>query len=143
VPPKPTTTKNPLSKSVADPTAYARRRREAMRAGTWRPDGMWGRVPRASISPTMLDIAWAAGFIEGEGGFGTNGHSCGMQAKQVNPEPLFFLRAHFGGTISYTPQRDIYAWTINGARARGFMMTIYAMLSARRRVQVRFALRGC
>jgi hypothetical protein len=49
------------------------------------------------------------------------------------------LKALFGGTIGST-NPGMSAWQIHGARARGFLFTIYSLLSPRRKVQVRKAL---
>lgn len=60
-----------------------------------------------------------------------------------NREPLEKMRSLFGGSIS--PQgtkpdgtvRDVYQWHISGARARGFLQSIYGLLSKRRQEQIR------
>lgn len=74
-----------------------------------------------------------------------------MEAKQIKTtEPLDRLLALFGGHItkfSMERQRqnggkanDGYIWAIGGARARGVMMTMFPLLSIRRRAQIRGAL---
>ena len=51
------------------------------------------------------------------------------------------LRALFGGSINKYEggaYQDLYSrWTICGARARGFLMSIYGLLSPRRQEQIR------
>lgn len=67
------------------------------------------------------------------------------QAAQVNREPLERLLSLFGGNI-YTKKRvrpreqQLYTWAVTGSRARGLMMTMYVLLSQRRRAQVLTAL---
>ncbi len=100
-----------------------------------------------SKRPTMLDIAWAAGIIEGEGNFtieshGTSGRVC---ANQKDPEILYRLQEFFGGSVIFRPGRasnilsdnGVYVWTLAGARGAGVMLTIFSWLSAKRRLQVR------
>jgi hypothetical protein len=109
-----------------------------------------------SFSPTLLAIAWAAGIYEGEGtalrakaGRGSE-H---VAVVQKDPWILYRLAMLFGGHVSKQRTRpksinggpvkdygDIYCWFIGGARARGFLMTIFTFLSPRRREQARVAL---
>lgn len=107
------------------------------------------KVTRAIQCPTRADIAWAAGFLEGEGNFRAQ-RSRGMEqirASQVNPEPLARLVQLFGGSIiprkhtnpKYQPAAS---WEVCAARARGIMMTLYPFLSELKRGQVRVALRA-
>ena len=85
-------------------------------------------------SPTRAQLYWAAGFLEGEGHFSANrGNGCEhISAAQRDPAPLNALRLFFGGTIR--PKRAgvtvgaSFVWKVNGARARGVMMTLYPML---------------
>jgi hypothetical protein len=100
-----------------------------------------GRAPRATTKPTLSDLAWAAGFIEGEGSFKHSSSS--LCADQVQREPLERLQRFFGGSIyakthpSMGPRRlPSRRWTINGGRARGVMLTLYSWLSPRRRQQL-------
>lgn len=103
-------------------------------------------VPRAAHRPTPVDLAWAAGFLEGEGGFcgQSSGRSVGgmtVQATQVQREPLDRLVRMFGGTIGFVVSRkpnhsNRHTWSISGARARGVALTLFLWLSPRRRAQV-------
>lgn len=90
-------------------------------------------------SPTIKDVAWAAGFCEGEASFqyGTSGTSR-VSLPQVNIEPLNKMLNLFGGAIYKRP--TISVWHISGARARGFMMTIYSFMSDKRKKQIKSAL---
>lgn len=100
---------------------------------------------RATRAPTVMELAWAAGFLEGEGAFAVNGRKCEVvNAVQVNREPLTLLRDVFGGALAQRvprgQQKPYWHWQTSGARARGIMLTIYPWLSARRRGQVTRAL---
>lgn len=106
------------------------------------------RLPQtvsASVSPTTADLAWAAGFLEGEGAFGTNGNKWASQcvrATQKNLEPLYRLQRLFGGAVKPF-RKDMYGeWRTYGVRARGIMFTLFPFLSARRRTQIKLALGG-
>lgn len=92
-----------------------------------------------------FDIAWAAGFLEGEGAFGCRGHSVTVQVSQVQKEPLERLQAMFGGTLTrYTrinPRHSPwYFLQYTGPTARGLMMTLYVLMSPKRKGQIRKAL---
>ena len=106
---------------------------------------------RADRHPTTLDIAWAAGFLEGEGSFRLNNKKrrvAQVVAVQVEREPLERIRSIFGGSNFFKrgrlpprpPQSDYWYWQVNGARARGVMLTIYGLMSPKRRRQIRQAL---
>lgn len=98
-------------------------------------------TPKAKVKPTPGDIAWAAGFIEGEGHFRPRSQ---VTAVQVDTEPLYKMQALFGGSITvHTRQGNprgwqaSWTWRTSGARARGVALTLYPLLSARRQAQVR------
>lgn len=80
---------------------------------------------------SMKEIAWAAGFYEGEGTFTKNG-VCSVTQKDI--WPLQFLQSNFGGEI--TEYNGYHYWRIYGGRARGFLLTIFTFLSPRRRRQI-------
>lgn len=130
--------------------AYMRRRLAEVKAGIWKPTGMRRNVPNATRTPTEADIAWVAGFLEGEGHFqrsyssndryGTERASAG----QVNPEPLYRLQEFFGGGIHKKKRgkwgmNDIFYWQVTGERARVLMRAVEPLMSARRRDQIRRA----
>lgn len=101
------------------------------------------KTPKATRRPTMLDIAWAAGFIEGEGTLDSRARPVGtlgtrLSVGQVNREPLQRLQEIFGGSIREQAQgryRPIHIWSVSGARARGAVLTIWRFLSEKRRQQ--------
>jgi hypothetical protein len=99
---------------------------------------------KASVARRHRDLAWAAGFLEGEGNFAsTSSHSQQVTAVQVNREPAERMLALFGGTLYLRPQRgrrDAWRWTVCGSRARGVMLTLYPLLSVKRQAQIRAGL---
>jgi hypothetical protein len=114
-------------------------------------------TPPATQRPSVGDLRWVAGFLEGEGHFRRTGHEAGgnrsgteiANAAQQNLEPLLRLKAYFGGTIrtyqhpdrvNRKSQKPCSTWSVSGARARGVLLTIYALMSARRKAQIRAAL---
>jgi hypothetical protein len=91
-------------------------------------------------SPDTKMICWAAGFYEGEGccHVGDRGggyHRMIIEVAQKDPETLHMLRDYFGGRVTLKDQ-GIYTWYMSGTLARGFAMTIYSLLSTRRRKQL-------
>ena len=105
---------------------------------------------KAAVHPTIRDLEWAAGFLEGEGHFRSTKGRFGTQqchATQVQREPLERLLRLFGGVIhghtkpTTTHQRS-WRWWTTGSRARGVMMTLYSLMSTRRKEQIRVALIG-
>jgi len=92
--------------------------------------------------PTTADFYWAAGLFEGEGHArqvrkGYPGEQA--QLGQKDPEVLYRVKALFGGNI-YHYGSHCYLWNLSGARARGFLMSIYGLLSHRRQEQIRKAM---
>ena len=102
------------------------------------------KTPKATVYPTVRDIHWAAGFIEGEGCFGPTG--C-LIASQVQKEPLEKLQRWFGGRLGlHAPPshkgNPFWTWGVHGARARGVGMTLYQLLSPKRREQFKKMVAG-
>jgi hypothetical protein len=94
----------------------------------------------AIVRPTIRDIAWAAGIYEGEGTcYRKEGH-CQVRVIQKDRWMPERMRDLFGGGV--TPfarakglSKDYLAWNASGARARGFLQTIFPLLSPRRQTQ--------
>jgi len=89
---------------------------------------------KACVSPTSYNLYWAAGFLEGEGHFGSSQGSHHIRCGQVQKGPLEKLQNHFGGHIGFVSARrenqsDAWMWSISGSRARGVMMTLYTLMS--------------
>lgn len=97
------------------------------------------------VKMQIKKLYWAAGFLEGEGSFYGNMHRLGVQANQVQREPLERLRALFGGNIrkqvGRSPNQSIInVWYVSGSRAVGVMMTLFVLMSPKRKVQIKWAL---
>lgn len=101
--------------------------------------------------PTLRDIEWAAGFCEGEACFTKAGRTQAVLLPQTRSrEPLQKMLDLFGGTIRKVKSQKnrkfgikgkaSELWSIHGSRARGFMMTVYTLMSPRRQKQIRKAL---
>lgn len=92
-----------------------------------------------------IDIAWAAGFLEGEGSFNCRGKTVIVTATQVQPEPMYRLQHLFGGKLyryrhANPKHQPFLRWHLTHRDARGLMMTIYALMSPKRRQQIQAAL---
>jgi hypothetical protein len=103
----------------------------------------------ASRKPSTPDLHWVAGFIEGEGTFYKNNtNSQGIKVSQVQKQPLEKLLSLLGGSLrkhkaSTRPSRvsqGSYYWYVGGARARGIMLTLYSLMSPKRKLQIQRAL---
>jgi hypothetical protein len=98
-----------------------------------------------TVRPGLRDIAWAAGLYEGEGSCSRSGSGrrswAGMTVRvsQKDVECLLRLRDLFGGRVG-REHAGAHNWSLCGARARGFILTIYAFLTMRRKAQVRRAI---
>jgi len=89
------------------------------------------------------DVTWAAGFVEGEGSFTPDKGCPDVQVCQVQLWPLSKMERLFGGTIYPVTQvnkRPYFRWRVGGTRAVGFVMTLYSLLSPKRKRQIRAAL---
>jgi hypothetical protein len=94
------------------------------------------------------DIYWAAGFLEGEGTFQNPvGAGFRIAAPQVQREPLDRLQRMFGGGIGlYGRQKrlnhsDCHTWHISGRAAAAVAMTLYVLMSPKRKAQIEGALK--
>lgn len=111
------------------------------------------------MTPSLHDVAWAAGFLEGEGSFHLwtkkdsryAGGVCQyprVKASQNDREPLERLLDAFGGSInverhagSDRPNRKtIWYWALTGDRAVAVMEAVLPLMSSRRKVQIFAAL---
>lgn len=91
-----------------------------------------------------IDIAWAAGFLEGDGSFGI-ARVINITAVQIQLEPLLKLQKLFGGAITGrpTPKGDkiLSRWQVYSGRAAELMMTFYPLMSLDRKKQIQKALK--
>ena len=101
---------------------------------------------------SMSGLLWAAGFLEGEGSFHFSNQShLLVRATQVQREPLDRLVILFGGKVSEVIRKDgkrgkngvwsdFYDWNVYGQRAAGVCMTLYSLMSPKRKGQIKEAL---
>lgn len=82
----------------------------------------------------MTDLHWAAGFIEGEGSFDYH-NGCRITVGQMQLEPLNKLQQLFGGGVYLCGKRQIGQWSLS-RQAPGLMMTIFPLMSTRRKAQI-------
>lgn len=98
-----------------------------------------------------LDIAWAGGFLEGDGCFlfikRKYGTEIRVEATQCDTWALQRLKKifHNNGTISVKHigprnRRTPYRWRVNGVHALGVMQTVYCFLSPRQQIKIRTGL---
>ena len=118
------------------------------------PDQPWNGWPRGQRSPhygyrashtapsepaSARDFQWAAGFYEGDGSCGSTAGGCLATIGQKQRWSVDRMAAFFGGNTK--PIGAYFRWSATGARARGFLMSIYGLLSPRRQEQIRRAMR--
>jgi len=100
----------------------------------------------ATLSPTTLDIAFTAGFYEGEGHFKVSNDNAEVIIGQNDPEKLNWLCARYGGKVlgpyAGSIGNETYQWRLTRERAIGFMLTIFTFLSKSRRIQFTNAVNG-
>jgi len=106
-------------------------------------------MPRPAIpstrSPSREELFYAAGLLEGEGCFSRGSSASTVSCEMTDTEPLQFLATRFGGRVHARKPRPAepahykqrFTWRVNGARARGLALTLYSLLSPRRKAAVR------
>lgn len=105
------------------------------------------RGRKAAITPSVVDLAWAAGFLEGEGSFCVTKRPPFyiypyIQVAQVQKEPLERLQKMFGGSfhlrteVTRPKQHPYWRWSVSGARALGVMLTLFSFMSPKRKQQI-------
>jgi hypothetical protein len=94
-----------------------------------------------------VDLAWAAGFLEGEGYFTVANKYRNIQAgaNQVQRWPLDRLHQIFNVGTFFIKQyhgvaQDQWVWSVQGTDAIALMMTLYPLMSPRRQEQIRHAI---
>jgi hypothetical protein len=103
--------------------------------------------PIADRTPTPVEIAWAAGFLEAEAYFSSRSS---IVVHQTNREPLDWLKCFFGGTVRDGHRRyeenprwsKQWVWTVNSERARGVALTVYSLMSPKRQAAIRLMIGG-
>lgn len=88
-----------------------------------------------------VELAWSAGFLDGEGNFGTYLNNkvtlrFRIQACQVHREPLDRLCSTLGGTVRgpYGPysgnRKPYYSWAVEGMKAQDAVAALSPYLCA-------------
>lgn len=91
---------------------------------------------------TLKDLYWAAGFIEGEGSFYAYNGCPAVRVGQKDKQPLERLVSILGGKLITERRKykglpnDIYIWQRNGKHAAAIMMTLYPLMSDRRKEKI-------
>lgn len=140
------TTKSGFRECQECHSEYKKLRHLQIRAGSWRPTYKHHKIPEPTRVPTALDVAWAAGLIEGEGCFAFSGRKDSTRAivvcvSQTELEAVTDLAAMFGGRIRVCLGRTlrhkpVYEWRVGGLRAYIVLKTIRPYLrSIRRRIK--------
>ncbi len=93
------------------------------------------------------ELHWAAGFLDGEGCFSHNrpGEPVLTACQASDPELLMRLHKLFGGNVykrkpehyGKLTRKEIYEWRCHGVKAVGAMMTLYSLMSMRRKTRIR------
>ena len=103
---------------------------------------------------STAELYWAAGFMEGEGSFGayrSNTANCVLRTtvSQVQREPLERLQKMFGGNISVIKRikerrnrQDIFQLYWIGSKSAAIMMTLFDLMSPKRKDQIETALKA-
>ena len=109
------------------------------------------KTPAPMGHPGIRDIAWAAGIFEGEGHITTTRNRLRTRTyaqavvTQRDPWLIHKLVHLFGGSANLTKDGchfggPIWHWKLCGGRARGFLLTIFTLLSPRRQMRIQQAM---
>tara|TARA_R100000426_G_scaffold20193_1_gene17406 strand:+ start:3839 stop:4264 length:426 start_codon:yes stop_codon:yes gene_type:complete len=84
------------------------------------------------VGPTLTDLAWLAGFVDGEGHVALHHGSAIIDASSVDYKLLEEVHKIGGGNL-YTEKRKSYdhcffKWQVVGAEARDLMRALYPYL---------------
>jgi len=101
-------------------------------------------TPKAINKPRIRDLEWAAGFIEADGWFISSGSKTAqVGADQLNKEPLLKLQKYFGGSLReylhdcIGKPKKVWRWLVTGNRARGVSLTLFSLMSLKRKEQIK------
>lgn len=96
-----------------------------------------------------IDVAWAAGFLEGEGSFYNYGTPV-VTVAQVQREPIERMEKLFGGSSNQRitkgfsgkngPPQPIWVWKAPAYRSIEIMMTVYSLMSPKRQSEIKDAI---
>jgi len=108
--------------------------------------GKWRTIVPRKIVPTKIDIAWSAGFIEGDGHIGRNKTTSDIEVTQKNICVLLKLQFLWGGSLGkihkqgFTRNRTYFKWRVSGPSARRMALSMRRYLSPVKQLQVDFCL---
>jgi|SRR5882724_8106229 len=91
----------------------------------------------------IKDIGWVAGLLEGEGYFGLNKGTPRIYVNQTDKDTVEKLRdimspdSKIGFQARDKTRQNIYRFWLYGTPAVSWMMTIYCMMSARRKKDIK------
>lgn len=95
---------------------------------------------------TLAEIAWIAGFLEGEGTFDASWRRAVVFVttdRDVAERAVSILRGRLNGPYNYRPDRKpFWRGTIHGRQAAEWCMTLYPLMGERRRTKIREWLDG-
>ena len=98
-------------------------------------------VQEPTKTPTEVDLAWATGFLEGEGCFEMVRYTQRATATQTHKEPLEKIQSFFGGSLRLHKRTkpnhaDCWYWAVCGEKARHVVNLVYPLMSVRRQAQM-------
>lgn len=93
------------------------------------------------MSTLQEEIYWTAGFLDGEGSFTLCERDPRVSAVQAEPDPLDKLLMLYGGKIypkkiAGFGKKPVRYWMLGGSRAIALMMTLFPLMSTRRKGQI-------
>lgn len=102
-------------------------------------------VKEATTLPTHTELAFAAGFMEGDGYFGKNKTTVSAEFHQKESWIIDKFQAWFGGAVGQVHKQGIlkrsyWRWRISGDRARNFMRATFEYYSPKRQGQIKHCL---
>ncbi len=85
-------------------------------------------VTKLYKEPSIVDLAYIAGIIDGEGCICIvkpkhNNYSLQICVKMLDPEAVFLINSFFPGNVYYGKQGD-YQWSITSQKAYKFLLVI-------------------
>lgn len=97
-----------------------------------------------------IQLAWTAGFLEGEGSFMLWREVARISASQAERQSLELLQHLYGGSVSPHAQKrnnrfgkgEFWTWTLVGRRAADLAIALRPLMSERRQAQIDHALSG-
>ena len=99
-------------------------------------------VKEAARVPSVLDIAWASGFVERDGHIGRNLTALELSVQQKQKWPVLQLQKLFGDSLGKIKKQGYYrtgthwCWRVSGKRAGRCARVIYPYLSPLKKKQV-------